>query len=87
MPDPHRSNELSKVALLPDEWDNAAEPAQSGATQQPNPKRRRQQPLDFLLVYDLEASCDEDKNFSPQEIIELACVVVDTRTVQVVDEY
>jgi hypothetical protein len=31
----------------------------------------------------LEATCDEKKNFGPQEIIEFPSVIIDTRTFQV----
>jgi inhibitor of KinA sporulation pathway (predicted exonuclease) len=34
----------------------------------------------------LEATCDEKKNFGPQEIIEFPSVIIDTRTFQVVSE-
>ncbi|PRW45744.1 ERI1 exoribonuclease 2-like [Chlorella sorokiniana] len=48
------------------------------------PKRKLKQLFDFLLVYDLEATCDADKSKQPQpqEIIELSCVAVETATLR-----
>lgn len=36
----------------------------------------------YLLVLDFEASCDENRGFGPQEIIEFPTVVINTCTLQ-----
>ncbi|KAL4437325.1 hypothetical protein ABPG75_004464 [Micractinium tetrahymenae] len=60
----------------------AQQPAPSKAAQHPAPSkpRRLKQLFDYLLVLDIEATCDRDKaaQLLPQEIIELSCVIVDT---------
>ncbi|KAL4439498.1 hypothetical protein ABPG77_008827 [Micractinium sp. CCAP 211/92] len=60
----------------------AAPEAAPPATGQPAPSkpRRLKQLFDYLLVLDIEATCDRDKavQLQPQEIIELSCVIVDT---------
>eukprot|EP01026_Neomeris_dumetosa_P064881 TRINITY_DN62053_c0_g1_i3.p1 TRINITY_DN62053_c0_g1~~TRINITY_DN62053_c0_g1_i3.p1 ORF type:complete len:352 (-),score=34.49 TRINITY_DN62053_c0_g1_i3:123-1148(-) len=45
------------------------------------------QKFDFFVVYDLEASCDQNRTFSPQEIIEFSGVIVDTKTLKCVQEF
>ncbi|PSC73911.1 ERI1 exoribonuclease 2-like [Micractinium conductrix] len=60
--------------------------AAAAAAAEPAPKKRRlKQLFDYLLVLDIESTCDRDKSKqpSPQEIIELSCVVVDTAALQV----
>jgi inhibitor of KinA sporulation pathway (predicted exonuclease)/RNA:NAD 2'-phosphotransferase (TPT1/KptA family) len=41
-----------------------------------------EQPLDYLLVLDFEATCDDDRKFRPQEVIEFPIVCVDTKTLK-----
>lgn len=43
-------------------------------------KPQTRQLFDYLAVYDIEATCDEEKKLRPMEIIELSCWVVDTAT-------
>lgn len=43
--------------------------------------------FDYLLVYDLEATCNEARSLAPVEIIELSCVAVDVAQLAVVGEY
>eukprot|EP00879_Flechtneria_rotunda_P017683 GHRR01018535.1.p1 GENE.GHRR01018535.1~~GHRR01018535.1.p1 ORF type:complete len:288 (+),score=86.09 GHRR01018535.1:317-1180(+) len=38
---------------------------------------------DFLLVYDMEATCNQAKSLAPGEIIEISCVIVDTKAARV----
>ena len=45
------------------------------------------QPYDFYCVIDFEATCEEHKRIQPQEIIELPSVLLDGRTMSVVDEF
>ncbi|KAI3424802.1 hypothetical protein D9Q98_008188 [Chlorella vulgaris] len=67
----------------------APAPAAAPAVPAPAPaaaagKRRLMQQFDFLLVLDLESTCDRDKEAQamPQEIIEVSCVLVDTASLQ-----
>eukprot|EP00746_Dinoflagellata_sp_MGD_P164890 gnl/MRDRNA2_/MRDRNA2_93829_c0_seq1.p1 gnl/MRDRNA2_/MRDRNA2_93829_c0~~gnl/MRDRNA2_/MRDRNA2_93829_c0_seq1.p1 ORF type:complete len:547 (+),score=89.45 gnl/MRDRNA2_/MRDRNA2_93829_c0_seq1:81-1721(+) len=46
-----------------------------------------QQWFDFFIVLDFEATCDEGRPPQPQEIIELPLVLVDAKTLRVVDEF
>lgn len=47
-----------------------------------------QQVFDFFVVLDFEATCDEgSRQPQPQEIIEFPLVLVDSRTLRVVDEF
>lgn len=41
----------------------------------------------YLFVVDFEATCDEPRSGNPPEIIEFPCVVVDSKTKQVVNEF
>lgn len=45
------------------------------------------QQFSHLIVYDLEATCSERKDIAPVEIIELSCVIVETSSYKIVDEY
>jgi len=46
-----------------------------------------QQRFDFFVVLDFEATCDEHQQPQPQEIIEFPLVLVDSVTLQIVDEF
>ena len=48
---------------------------------------RKAQSFDYLVVMDLEATCDNRKGFYPQEIIEFSCVLVNANTDEVVSEF
>lgn len=48
------------------------------------------QKFDFLVVLDFEATCDDKKlnpNFAPQEIIEFPACLLNTKTLEVEDEF
>ena len=45
------------------------------------------QALDYLVVLDFEATCQEGRRISPQEIIEFPCVLLDCRTLTIVGEF
>ncbi len=45
------------------------------------------QTLDYLVVLDFEATCQEGQRIKPQEIIEFPCVLLDCRTLAVVGEF
>lgn len=43
--------------------------------------------FDYLVVYDLEATCNKIRDLAPVEIIELSCVIIDTKTQQLKAQY
>lgn len=45
--------------------------------------QHRKQKFDYLIVYDLEATCNSGKDLAPVEIIELSCAIVDTQTAEI----
>lgn len=45
------------------------------------------QPFEYFLVLDFEATCEEDTQIKPQEIIEFPTVVVNTKTLQIESEF
>ena len=45
------------------------------------------QSYDFIMVIDFEATCDEDKIISPQEIIEFPCLKISTKTFEITSEF
>lgn len=45
------------------------------------------QPLDYIVVLDFEATCDDKHPPTPQEIIEFPSVLIDMRTLEPVDEF
>ncbi|GMH43081.1 hypothetical protein BSKO_11003 [Bryopsis sp. KO-2023] len=47
---------------------------------------RSKRRFDYYVVYDFEATCDDIRGFSPQEIIEFSCVVVDASTLDIWQE-
>eukprot|EP01090_Pellita_catalonica_P021082 TRINITY_DN7800_c0_g1_i1.p1 TRINITY_DN7800_c0_g1~~TRINITY_DN7800_c0_g1_i1.p1 ORF type:complete len:208 (-),score=26.70 TRINITY_DN7800_c0_g1_i1:9-632(-) len=49
--------------------------------------RVREQLFDYLLVLDFEATCDNNRSFGPQEIIEWPTILYNTRTGKVEDEF
>ncbi|GAB4821383.1 hypothetical protein N2152v2_008429 [Parachlorella kessleri] len=74
------------VSAQPHPTEQAAEGGQTGeAACKPEAERKRgklRQLFEYLVVYDLEATCDKEKKLQPQEIIELSAVIVDTHTLQ-----
>ena len=61
----------------------AAPPQQQKQPQQP----QQPQPYDYYCVIDFEATCEEHQRIQPQEIIELPSVLLESRTMTVVDEF
>ncbi|KAJ8663788.1 hypothetical protein O0I10_000062 [Lichtheimia ornata] len=59
------------------------------ASDQPNPAiTKKQQPLDYYLFFDVEATCEENGGFEyPNEIIEFPIVLVDGKSFEKVDEF
>jgi len=45
------------------------------------------QPFDYYCVLDFEATCQQGARINPQEIIEFPTVLIDARTMSVVDEF
>ncbi len=50
-------------------------------------KKKHDQPLDYIVVLDFEATCDERNSPSPQEVIEFPSVLVSMQTLDPVDEF
>lgn len=57
------------------------------ASDQPNPAiTKKQQPLDYYLFFDVEATCEENGGFEyPNEIIEFPIVLVDGKSFEKVE--
>lgn len=49
--------------------------------------QHRKQKYDYLLVYDLEATCNQSKDLAPVEIIELSCAIVNTHSAEIQASY
>lgn len=45
------------------------------------------QPLEYLVILDFEATCDDKSPPSPQEVIEFPSVLLATATLEIVDEF
>ena len=45
------------------------------------------QQFGHLLVIDLEATCNKEKSLAPVEIIELSCVIVDTKAAKIINSF
>ena len=76
-------------SALTDEQRAAIERNRVTALERRRQAERRQracsrQVFDWLAVIDLESTCDDQANPSPQEIIELPCVLLSLRTLQLV---
>ena len=50
-------------------------------------KGPKPQKFDFFLVLDFEATCEDDKVISPQEIIEFPCLKVCSKSLQIKSEF
>jgi len=45
------------------------------------------QPFDYFCILDFEATCEENKKIYPQEIIEFPTVLLNAKTLEIVDEF
>eukprot|EP01100_Stratorugosa_tubuloviscum_P001998 TRINITY_DN145_c0_g2_i1.p1 TRINITY_DN145_c0_g2~~TRINITY_DN145_c0_g2_i1.p1 ORF type:complete len:260 (-),score=113.91 TRINITY_DN145_c0_g2_i1:169-948(-) len=45
------------------------------------------QPFKYLIVIDYEATCDENRGFGPQEIIEFPAILIDTNEKKIISEF
>jgi predicted NAD-dependent protein-ADP-ribosyltransferase YbiA (DUF1768 family) len=71
-----------------EELRGAAPPAEDSATGSSAASSARApqgQDFDYFVVLDFEATCDDRQGFTPVEVIELPSVLVDARTMEVVD--
>lgn len=55
--------------------------------QQQEPKEQKEQSFDYFLVLDFEATCDDDKAFGPQEIIEFPTLLLNSKTLDIEDKF
>lgn len=83
--------QLGGAALLPSPGPSLVPPPSTPSRSQPHPSQPSPRlhnaaagPYALLLVIDLEATCNETRDWAPVEIIELACVAVRARDLQVV---
>lgn len=57
------------------------------STARGNKAQDLRQRFEYLLVLDFEATCEKDTRLKPQEIIELPCLVLSTKTWEVKDAF